>query len=148
VLQTHLWNEHLPRAGAGLTPGRALLRDFRASLAELARFLEARPELDGVRAIYGEVGFFPEARLPQARRIAAALGYDLVVGERPGWNPTRAAFWRNVNSWRLLRAFNPASLERTGFGRMRRCEVWMSRERLRALYGRAEGAGALAAAGD
>lgn len=136
VVATHLWNEHLPaRSNPGLTPGLALLQGSRESLRELARFLQTRPELDRVRAIYGEVGFLSDARLPQAQRIADRLGFDLVPGERPGWNPLRSAFWRNIESWWYLRRFNPASLERTGFGNLRRCEVWMSREQLLSRYG-------------
>jgi hypothetical protein len=132
VVGTHLWNEHLPREGASLAPGLALMR---GSLQELARFLQAQPELSDARAIYGEMGFLPDARLPQARRIAERLGFELVPGERPGWNPLSRAFWRNAVSWWYLRKFNPAGLRQTGFGRMRRCEAWMSRDQLLARYG-------------
>lgn len=135
VLTMHLWNEHLPARSDALAPGLALLRDGETTLRQLVRFLESRPDLDQVRAIHGEIGFLSDARLPQAQRIASRLGFQLVPGERPGWNPLRRSFWRNVESWRLLRRFNPESLERSGFGHLRRCEAWMSREYLRAEYG-------------
>jgi hypothetical protein len=141
VLKAHLWNEHLPSpSDEGLTRGFFLLRDGQTSLQQLARFLESRPDLDEVRAIYGEVGFLSDDRLPQARRIAARLGFELIAGERPGWNPFQTAFWRNIESWRLLRRFNPAGLERTGFAQLRRCEAWLSREQLLARYGPAHAA--------
>jgi hypothetical protein len=136
LVTTHLWNEHLPlRADAGLATGLELLRDGRSSLRELARHVAADPELAGARAIYGEMGFVADEQMDQARRIVGELGFELVPGERPGWNPLRDAFWRNVVSWWYLKRFNPARLRRLEFGRMRRCEMWMSLDTLFARYG-------------
>ena len=132
VVGTHLWNAHLPGERAGLA---SILAQMNDSLRELARHLQAQPDLGDARALYGEMGFFPEERLPLARQIAERLGFELVPGERPGWNPVRRAFWRNAVSWWLLRRCNPAWLREIGFGRMRRVEAWMSREQLLARYG-------------
>ena len=132
VVGAHLWNAHLPGERAGLA---SILAQMGESLRELAHHLQAQPDLGDARALYGELGFFPEERLPLAQQLMARLGFELVPRERPGWNPFRRAFWRNVQSWRLLRRFNPAQLDAVGFGRMRRCEAWMSREQLLARYG-------------
>lgn len=133
VVGAHLWNEHLPsRAEMGLA---TQLTRMRTSLRALAHEVEARPDLHGSRAVYGEIGFVPEARLREAQRAASRLGFELHVGEQPRWNPLRRAFWQNAVSWWFLRRFNPARLDQVGFGQMRRCEVWMSREQLLARYG-------------
>jgi hypothetical protein len=133
VAQAHFWNEHLPRSqGAEIATGLAKLR---GSLHQLARSVQEKPDLSEVRAIYGEVGFLPEARLPQFRRILEGLGFELIPGERPGWNPCRRAFWRNAVSWWYLRTFNMAASQRTHLRQVRRCEAWISREQLLARYG-------------
>jgi len=137
VVATHLWNDHLPSPGtAGLS---SHVSQLRGSLAELASYLQTEPELIEARAIYAEMGFLPDDRLHQARRVARQLGFDFRIGEQPRWNPLRRAFWRNTLSWWFLRKHNPAVLKHNSFGRMRRCEVWMSRSELLSRYGGSPG---------
>ena len=133
VAETHLWNEHLPRStGDELTTG---LASMRGSLHQLASSMQTHPDLEAVRAIHGEMGLVTESRLPQLRRIMEGLGFELIPGERPGWNPCRRAFWRNAVSWWYLRKYNGAAAKHLHLGHVRRCEVWMSREQLLARYG-------------
>lgn len=133
VAEAHFWNEHLPRSkGAELSAGLAMMR---GSLQQLARSIQDQPNLGEVRAVFGEVGFLPEARLPQFRRILEGLGFEMVSGERPGWNPFHRAFWRNAVSWWYLHKFNTAASKQTRLRQVRRCEAWISREQLLARYG-------------
>jgi len=133
VAEAHLWNEHLPRSnGRELSTGLAMMR---LSLRQLARSVQNQPGLEEVRAIYGEMGLLSETRLPQLRRIMNELGFELIPGERPGWNPFRRAFWRNVLSWYYLRKFNSTASKQIRLRQVRRCEVWISREQLLAKYG-------------
>jgi hypothetical protein len=133
VAEAHLWNEHLPRSTGGeLATGMARMR---GSLQQLAGAVQAHPDLEAVRAIYGEMGLVPETRLPQLRRILNELGFELIPGERPGWNLCRRAFWRNAVSWWYLRKYNASAAQQLRLRQVRRCEVWMSRDQLLARYG-------------
>jgi hypothetical protein len=133
VAETHLVNEHLPRhTGAEPAAGWPMMR---LSLSELARRIEAESDLAGARALYGEIGFLPDDRLPQFDRILRGLGFELVPGERPGLNPLRRAFWRNVLSLGYLLRFNARAARPAGFRAVRRCQAWMSRDALLDRYG-------------
>ncbi|MGE5139300.1 MAG: YkoP family protein [Rudaea sp.] len=135
LLSLHLWNERISQfAAEDRLSGARLLRGMRFSLAELAAVVNSRPESQDVRGLYAETGFIQDASMEQAQRILCRLGFDLIEGEKPGWSVFRAAFWRNVFSWWLLRAFNPGSADMKSFPELRRCEVWMSRARLHEIY--------------
>jgi hypothetical protein len=133
IAQMHFWNEHLPRSTGGVTS--AVLAVTRESLEELASRMQQMPNFREARAIYGEMGFLPESRLPQFQRILEGLGLELVPGDRPGLNPFCRAFWRNTVSWWYLRKFNVAASKQLRVQQIRRCEVWISREQLLARYG-------------
>lgn len=137
LLVLHFWNERLhapvhPVASASA----AILHGGRTNFGDLAKLLQNRPEYAGVRALRADIGFIPDARLPQAQRLAALFGFSFVPGERPGWHILRPAFWQNLFSYWLLWTYNPAALATIPFAQLRRCEIWMSRAQFLARYGR------------
>jgi hypothetical protein len=136
LLALHFRNERLAavlRQDATLETGVVLVQGMRHSLRLLARYVQAQHELDAVRALYGDFGFVRDERGEQLQRMLSRLGFDLVAGERPGWDARRRAFWDNLYSWWMIWTFNPASLRRKSFAHMRRNEVWMSRAKLMAM---------------
>lgn len=129
VLEIHLKNERLPplpAGGADLGWGVHAARLALAALADLARRLDAAPELEAVRALWG-VTVLP-APGSAAGDLFARLGFTV----RPG----RPRFGRigelgeNVYSWLLMWAYNPESVAGRPPWRLSRSEIWMSREEL------------------
>jgi|SRR5579884_840369 len=136
LLVLHFWNERLEeRMRRNPNVGSLLATATRPALVHLARFLETHPAYADVRAIHAVVGFLPDVSLPRFARYIERYGFDVILGERPGWNARRWAFWQNLFSWWMMWAFNPRSLEGKSFGAMQRLELWMSREELLRRYG-------------
>lgn len=137
LLVMHFRNEQLastPGGGASLEWGLVFFRGALQSFRLLARFLSAHRDFDDVRAIYADFGFVQDDRMEQMGRLATRLGFDFIPRERPGWDVRQRAFWDNLFSWWLVWTYNPVSLVGKSFAHMRRCELWMSRERLREKY--------------
>ncbi|MBC7227157.1 MAG: hypothetical protein H5T61_07985 [Thermoflexales bacterium] len=135
VLMIHLWNEHLPHPGANgpdLQWAARIHRMLRHSLGEVARWLAEQLEGHRVEAIGGitVLAFSADGRpIPLIRH----LGFDVF--------PYRRAlgrfgeFWENFYTWAIMWTFNPASLQGRSLLRLRRAEIWMSRETFLHRYG-------------
>ena len=134
----HLWNERIgvPTSLADVRWARDFTGRLQASLGMLAEYLEKQQD-SHVCAIHGEFGFAQDADSAQTERILRLLGFDAERGELPGRAFWRHAFWANLFSWWLLRAYSPGSLnQKASFTRSRRFEIWMSHSTLAAMYGR------------
>jgi hypothetical protein len=136
ILDLHLWNERapqLPADGPLFDWFAAFDGAFRLSLAELAAYLEAHPELASVQALRIETAFgradgdmervgrrygFAEVRRPEKRRLAARIHWFF------------AGFLFLALTW----AYNPASLRGKRFQRQQD-EFWISRAALERRYG-------------
>jgi hypothetical protein len=88
-----------------------------------------------VRAFRGEAVVLPRDEFPWVRLFQRA-GFDVLRLPKPRSPWERfAAFWENGYAWALIWTYNPGSLRRKDFFRLERIQIWISRERLRALYG-------------
>jgi len=154
IADLHLWNEHippLPPEGADMRWAVGFYRLMRSSLQELADYLETEPRYRtaaAVRAVgsvmakapgrssAGGGGPRPPAPLEE---FAARLGFEVLDphGNRP---PSRwrrfAEAWDNGFNLVLVWVYNPPSLRTRGLGGLRRVQLWMSRERFLARYGK------------
>ncbi len=75
--------------------------------------------------------------------VAERLGLEVVDVEDPArLGPLRrfGAFWENAFNLALVWAYNPPSLKSRALPRLRRVQLWISREKLTAKYGRGRGA--------
>jgi hypothetical protein len=137
VLVLHLWNERVRELGERdtvMAAGVVFARRLRRSLELLADYLRDEPRFRDVRCLYAEFGFLQDDRGNQAERVLRRLGFDVIPGVRPGWNAARAAYWSNVFSWWMMLVFAPFPHARKSFARIRRYELWMSRDRLAGRY--------------
>lgn len=138
VGELHLWNERLPKMppeGPDLAWATHTWRLWKRSLALLAQYLDGEPRLRDVRAFRGEAVLLPRDEFPWVRLFQRA-GFDVLRLPRPrsAWERF-AAFWENGYAWALIWTYNPGSLRRKDFSRLERVQIWISRERLCALYG-------------
>ncbi len=115
-VELHLWNEHLaiPAQGTDLLEGSAEFTEIRALMMKPAL---ADPQLERkVGRIFAMFGFERTAEAARAEGFIQR-GAD------------------NLWLWLLTWTFNPRSLKGRRFVRKRQ-ELWISRSRLTALYGR------------
>ncbi len=128
VLMLHLWNEHLPHPTANGPDLRWAARVHRMlvrSLEEVARWLTAHPRGEQVAAI-GGITVLALSADGRPTPLIRHLGFDIF--------PYRRAlgrfgeFWENFYTWAIMWTFNPASLRGRSLLRLRRAEIWMSRE--------------------
>lgn len=135
VLMIHLWNEHLPRPGsagydlAWATRVRRMLIDsFRA----VARWLSMQPGWEEVEAIGGitVLALSPDGRVSP---LIQRLGFDVFPYRRVLGR--FGEFWENFYTWGIMWTFNVASLRDRSLFRLRRAEIWMSRQEFMRRYG-------------
>lgn len=137
VGQIHLWNERLPfmgQEGPDLAWARRFRSQFARSLEELAAYVANEPSLAGVRAFCGETAF-ALADLEMAGRFARGMGFDFLEppgGQSPWGRFVR--FWDNFYALMLIWTYNPASLRGKALFRLRRHQLWISREKLLSRY--------------
>jgi YkoP domain len=136
LIKLHLWNEHLPRMGRdGPSMGwaRQVSRAVDGSLAELSCYLSRRPDLAGVRVLYGEMCLATPRQTERFRRVTVHFGF--VEDALP--EPDRRGVLRRIGDtilvWLLVLATNPTSLRRALRRYQRR--VYLSRTALNDRYG-------------
>lgn len=136
VLELHVWNEHVPPIpdnGPSVGWAVQLQRMVIASFRDLARQLQRDPQLADVQALTGTTVLIPFGHNAGAAHIARRLGFTVLPHhERLG---RFGEFWEKLYAWWIMGAFNPQSLKRRRFFRMRRVEVWMSVETFLQRYG-------------
>jgi hypothetical protein len=138
VLELHLWNEHLqplPPEGPTLRWAVATRRQLARSLARLAAYVLAAPELDGVKALCMKPAFGSRSLARDLGWLVAKHGFESLAergkpARRYDMHRWLDSFWL----WLLTWAFNPLSLRGRRFRRTRQ-EFWTSRARFVALFG-------------
>jgi hypothetical protein len=145
-VELHLWNEHLavPPHGTDLGWAARARRQFERSLRKLIVHMSTDPALSGVRAVMMKPAL-PNRQLElKVNRMVRLFGFEPTSdGESAGKTSLAERCGDNLWLWLLTWTFNPRSLKARGFIR-RRQELWISRDRLVALYGRADRPGAQA----
>jgi hypothetical protein len=82
VIDLHLWNEHMPvmpPCGASIGWARLALDCVQTSLEELASYLSARPELDDISIIRGNVTCGVPSQRAQVVRLCERYGFEVVA---------------------------------------------------------------------
>jgi hypothetical protein len=80
--QLHYWTEQtppIPLSGPTIASGREMHRGIQISLAELARFLRSRPDLDDIEVVFGDVPSGAKEKSGQIGRIMARYGFEVIV---------------------------------------------------------------------
>ncbi len=135
VLMLHLWNEHLPRPdpdGPDLKWAAGVHRMLVRSFREVARWLAEHPRGGQTEAV-GGITVLALSADGRSTPLIRHLGFDVF--------PYRRAlgrfgeFWENFYTWAIMWTFNPVSLRGRSLLRLRRAEIWMSRETFLRRYG-------------
>jgi len=139
VGELHLWNERIPSMGSDgpdLAWGLRFYRRVVFSLRLLAAYVEGDPRFDSIVAFRGEPAFAVADVEAGLERFLRAAGFDLVrVPYASSRRGRFVEFWENFYTLMLIWTFNPASLRGKGLLRLRRYQLWMSRQTLRQRYG-------------
>jgi hypothetical protein len=135
ILEVHLWNEHMPAMGQhGPTVGwaRQMSRGIQSSLAELARYIDATPELHDVAAICADMHLGNGQRREQLGRIMARFGF--VTVETCARIGALHRIGKTILICLLVLATNPAALRSTIL-RRQHTRLLLPRATLERLYG-------------
>jgi hypothetical protein len=145
VLQLHLWNEHvpaMPSAGPSASWANLMKRRTRHSLALVADYVER--ELGDVVAVHGEPPFGSRLGALQMIRTAERFGFDVLQPDGTDMRDRIHEIFDSMLLWGLIMAYNPAAARGKTLVR-HRYQLWISRAKLRRLYGEASGRSAAAA---
>jgi hypothetical protein len=140
VLELHLWNEHMPSIapeGPDLAWARKTTAMFVASLHDAARYLVATPGLATIEAIGAATVLAPPGDPPGGESLVRRLGFLVLPYHSPLGR--FGEFWENFYTWWIMWTYNAASLRRRSLVRMRRTEIWMSRDVFLRRYGNRPG---------
>lgn len=137
-VELHLWNEHLaiPAHGADLRWAAHARRQFERSLRKLIERMRTDAAFADIRAVMMKPALAnPQLEL-KVSRIVRVFGFEpAAAGESGAAMSLVARYADNLWLWLLTWTFNPRSLKARRFAR-RRQELWISRDRLAALYDR------------
>lgn len=139
VLQLHFWNEHMPHIppeGPNVALAIRGTRMLRASFRILAREIQRDPNLADARAV-GAAGvlIYPDAG-PGSEKLLRRLGFSIFPYNHPLGR--FGEFWENFYTWGLIWTFNEVSLRDRRLIRLKREEIWMSKDTLVQLHGQSE----------
>jgi len=133
----HLWNEQvpaMPREEASIAWARQMHACFRQSLAQLARYLAERGDLNDISVVRCTLMFAGPERDGQMARLLARYGFELVPAADPrGLREHARRFGENILISLIVLARNAASLRRDTL-RRGRTRVFMSRRLLEQRY--------------
>jgi hypothetical protein len=138
LISLHVWNEQFPAfpaRGPTMAWARRFNRAFDTSLHELAHFLEARDDLDDVKAICGNVPFAPVARSAQLARFVSRFGFERIA-VNGSQSLRQRVHWlgENILISMMVLAHNAAALRADTLWRDRTL-VSLSRQMLQRRYG-------------
>jgi hypothetical protein len=129
VLAIHIWNERIPRipaAGADLEWALKIHRRIIYSFQGVARWMQQDPCAADIRAIFGISVLFSFSDHTGGMQMVRHLGFTVVPFHRPVGR--FGEFWENLFSWWLMWTYNDVSLRSRKFWRLRRTEIWMTRD--------------------
>jgi hypothetical protein len=133
----HLWNEQvptMPKQGASIAWARQMHVCFQESLAQLARYLAERRDLNDISVMRCTLMFAGPERDGQMARLLARYGFELVPADtRLGLRERARRFAENILISLIVLARNAAALRRDTL-RRGRTRVFMSRRLLEQRY--------------
>jgi len=133
----HLWNEQvpaMPREGASIAWARQMHVCFQQSLAQLARYLAGRGDLDDISVVRCTLMFAGPERDGQMARLLARYGFELVPADNSlGLRERARRFGENILISLIVLARNATALRRDTL-RRGRTRVFMSRRALEQRY--------------
>ena len=137
MIELHFWNEHVsthPSTARSLGNAVALRRRLRISLELLGERMAADHRYDEIRAIHARIVLNLHGR--EGKLISVAQRYGFEHGPSiPSGVQRCHDLLENLLIYGLIWAFNRPLL-RQSVGRLNRADLWMSRSRFLALYGR------------
>jgi hypothetical protein len=141
LINLHLWNEHIPpfpAQGPTLGWARQICRDLEISLAELAAFLDDRPDLADIAAIGANVMFGSALQAQAVAQLAARYGFVRAVDAAPSRSIAQKLhlLGENILIAMLVMAHNPAALRADNL-RRERVRIYLHRTELMRRFGRA-----------
>lgn len=136
VLFLHLWNERLPPfppGGADLAWANLARHKFLSSLRAVAAEIRRNPCLSEVQAIGGVTVLIDLPGASGSAKLMERLGFRVF----PVRNPLGrfGEFWENFYTWALMWTYNPGTLRGRNLFRLKRVEIWISREEFLRRYG-------------
>ena len=133
MVRLHFWNEQiptLPEDGATIAWARRMQRAIGGSLQELARYLEAQPDLADIAAICGHVPSGTKSQSGQIVRIMAHYGFETIAETEPLPLAERLhRFGENILISLIVLAHNAAALRSDTLARVR-VPIFLSRRAL------------------
>lgn len=136
VLFIHLWNERLPpfpAGGANLAWANMARRQFISSLRLVANEIRRDPRFSEVQAIGGVTVLIDLPGESGSAKLMERLGFKIF----PVHNSLGrfGEFWENFYTWALMWTFNPATLRGRRLLKLKRVEIWISRDDFLRRYG-------------
>jgi hypothetical protein len=138
IIALHLWNEQVPPfSKEALTLGwaRRFSRVLAFSLGDLARYLEACPDLADIKAVGAKMALGPPEQTPQITRLVGRYGFEIASQSCPQSAIGRLlSIAENILITILVLARNPGTC---GWDDLRRdrVEVFISRSTLECRHG-------------
>jgi len=145
VLGIHLWAEHLPPMAVNSIRQRSLpassdfswavttQRRFVGSLRFLMAYLSKDSRIGENKAIFGITSLFNPERGPGGIHPMERLGFTIIPYH--GKLGAFGEFWENFYALALIWAYHPASAAGRSVCDLKRTEMWMSIDTLKARYG-------------
>jgi YkoP-like protein len=138
LLSLHVWNEQFaifPARGPTLAWAHRINRAFDMSLRDLAHFLDARRDLDDIKAICGNMAFEPAKRSAQLARYVSRFGFERIAAHG-SQSFRRRLQWlcENVLISTMVLSHNARALRADTLWRDRTL-VFLSRQALQRRYG-------------
>ncbi len=138
-IDLHLWNEQvpaMPKEGASIAWAREMSLCLQHSLRQLARYLDARSDLDDISLVRCTMEFAGRERNDQMVRLIRRYGFEFVPPATTVTMGERARrLGENIFISLIVLARNQAALRRDTL-RRGRTRVFMSRKVLEQRYGR------------
>lgn len=134
VAQIHYWNEHMPlipSQGPNAQWANLYRRKVIHSLRLLAQTMRREARFADIVAIFAAPAFSSRAGSAIIARLSGRIGFDVMENER--WDGPIHALLDSLLIWALMRAVNPASARDRTIAH-RRIQIWISRQKLLALY--------------
>lgn len=136
VLYLHLWNERLPpfpSGGADLAWANLARRKFISSLRAVAEEIRRNPDLSEVRAVGGVTVLLDLPGGNGGIKLMERLGFSIFPVHHPLGH--FGEFWENLYTWALMWTYNPGTLRGRRLLKLKRVEIWISRDDFLRRYG-------------